>query len=235
MDTPALGDLANSYLSVVTGILGLEQQAAVDKAIRDLYNEADALAVMTVKSVSAFLWWAGHIASAAADVNGYGGQIETALRKAGKFQTDAWNLFLTVKYPADLQSLYDTLHGEVSDTGKKLTAAQAKGLGKLEGEIAALLHWKKVTVTPQLTLWRRFYASWRTTYLPPITTLQTWLASPAKFAQWSILPIMAAMVTTLKDRSHATLAASIESALTATWTSDPQAVLDNVLAWAVSG
>ena len=231
----SLTDFSSSFVGLAGSVFGLAEQANTDRALTALYDEADRLAVMTVKSVTALLWWAAHIGSAAADAEGYGAQIRKALTDAGLYGLDTWREFLNVKYPDDLQSLYDTLHSEISDTGKKLTAAQAKGLGKLAAEIAALIHWRKVTVTPDLVKWTRFYAAWQKTYLPPLGTLMGWLASPSKFTTWAIMPLMNAALAELSDAGNVKLSTAIEQALTATWRNNPQGTYDSVLAWLVAG
>lgn len=231
----SLGDLADSFLGVVSQLVGLETEISVEKALKLLYTEADQLAVMTVKSITALLWWAGHIGSATADAELYGQQIQAALAAAGDHSAAAWREFLTVKYPADLKSLHDTLIRESAKSHKRLTVQQAQGLGRLAAEIAALQHWKKHTVTPALVAWSRFDRAWVKDYLPAIKILRGWLASPSMFAAWATMPILTTANVKLAQQANATLATAIEQTLVQTWVNDPNGTLNSVLAWLLAG
>lgn len=229
-----LTDLTDSFLGVVAQLVGLESQIQIEKAIRTLYDEADQLAVMTVKSIAALLWWAAHIGAATGTADMYGAQIQAALTAAGNHSAATWREFLTVKYPADLHALYDTLHGESKLAHRQLSNNQAKGLGQLAAEIAALMHWRKHTVTPELVAWTRFSRAWKRDYLPIVRTVGLWLKTPSTFGAWAAMPILTAAAGKLAQQDNATLATAVEQALAQTWANDPNGTLNSALAWLVA-
>lgn len=226
--------LVASYLPFVGSALDFAREQQTDKALKSLYDQADALAIILVQEIAGFLWWAAHIASAASDALGYSVQIQAALAKADSDILEAWTEWVNVKHPADLQSLYDTLRGEVKTVHDTIKVTQKANLKPLEAEIAALQKWRLDTVTPALKAWNFFYATWKDTYLPPIQTLKRWLKSPNTFSAWALPPLMSAAPLAISAANNKTVSTAIERALIATWTNDPQAVLDNLLQWLVS-
>ena len=224
-----------SFLPFIGSVIDFKRVQQVSKAIGALYDQTDALAVLVVQDIAAFLWWAAHLAAAADDALGYSAQIQTAIDHANARNMETWQLWLNVKYPADLRSLYDALQAEIDQVRKGIPKQQHINLKPILRRLSALEHWQKVTVTPELTKWTRFYDSWRRTYRPPVLTLIGWLRHPATFGKWAVMPVLSETPSQLRKRANSALAASIGLALTQTWTSDPQPIFDAVTQWLVTG
>lgn len=220
-----------SYIPFIGNAIDYKREQEIQKALVQLYDEADAVTVLLVKFISAELWWASHIASAAADALGYAGQIKAALAKADSDMLDTWAKWLTVKYPADLRKLYSNLVNQIDAVKKELSKEQKANLKPLEDAIAALQKWKKDTVTPELKSWLTFHALFKKTYAPPLHTVIGWLHKPATLADFVALPLIGVLPTDLRKPAAHTAATSIATALTDTWANDPQKVYESVLDW----
>lgn len=229
--TPELG--ADAISGLLT-ILGISTEKSLADEIKRLYKEADSLAVLTVRVTAALLWWASHIASAAADANGYGQQIQAALKKADANTLAAWQEWLNVKYPADLRKLYSDLSGQIGETRKAIPKVHKVNLKPIEAEIVALEKWKKVTVTPELKSWLTFAATWKHTYQPALHTLLGWLHKPITLADFLALPLIGALPAYLHKPAARTGSTAIAAALAATWANDPDVIYDAVLDWLVA-
>lgn len=227
--------LVTSYIPLVGSALDFQREKQIDKAIVSLYNETDALAVMVTQTVAAFLWWAAHMGSAAADAQGYADQIKDAITKANMNSEETWSVFLTQKYPADLRKLYADVKTLIDDATKKLAASQAAGLKKLEAEVAALETWKTKSVDPVVTGWNKFYANWSKTYRPAVKTLVQWQTKPKILADLLFPSIFDAWVTAVTGDKYTKAVTRAETAMMSTWVNDPQKVYNNVLTWLVTG
>ena len=223
-----------SYIPLVGSALDFQREKQVQKALVALYDQSDALAVLLVKDIAAFLWWAYHVGSAAADSLGYSAQIQAALKKANANNEAIWNEWLDVKYPDDLKALYkfitDEQNGKAAAQAKKL----ASELAKLAKEIAALETWKNKTVDPTLTEWKQFYDGWKKTYLPLMRLLSKWESSPKALASYVLPPLMPELASALHKQTYQGTATSIEQALVNTWVNDPQDIFTGMLQWLVS-
>lgn len=224
-----------SFLPFIGAVIDFKRSQQVSQAVSDLYNQTDALAVLVVQDIAAFLWWAYHIASATDDALGYSAQIQAAARAEGDYNAQAWTEWLNAKYPTDLRKLYAVLHAELDAVKGSIPKRQRINLRPLERAIADLDKWRKVTVTPDLRQWNLFYGNWKRNYMPPLLTLRRWLKTPSTFAAWGTLPILSHAQSTLRDKANQGLATAIETALIQTWVNDPQPVYNAVLQWLVTG
>ena len=227
--------LIGRFVPFVGQVIDFKSEQQLDAAVKDLYSQTARLAILTVQEVAAFLWWAAHIAAAGDDALGYADQIQSALAKANADEMEIWREWINVKHPEDLRALYNALLAEVAKELKAFKAANKVNLKPLEQAIAALQKWQKDTVTPDLKAWNTFYAAWRKTYLPPVQTLTHWLHSPATFAEWAILPLLAVSPSALRKQSTQHIATAIEAALVNTWQNDPQALFDSMAEWLLAG
>ena len=218
----------------IESFLGLERARSVDAAIKSLYNEADKFAVTTVQFFIGTMWWAFHMADAAANAKEYSAQILDATNRAAILEQETWSEFLLRKYPADLQALYRQVQNDLAAQGKRASARESAGLAKLAKEIAALELWRRKTVTPDLTTWNKFYRTFTTNYAPPLNRLRTWLKSPSTFAEWALPPLISSLPSVLREKNSQRSARLIEQALLTTWASDPQQVWALVQTWLVS-
>lgn len=226
--------LVASYVPILGQVVDFERTKEEQKAIVSLYDEADILAVTLVKVISATLWWAAHIASATGDALGYSEQIKEAIDKANADNVEAWRIWLDEKYPADLRSLYAALEGSVKTVHKTVHTTQKVNLKPVWAAIKALQDWKTKTVTPTLTQWEKFYATWNKTYRPPVLTLASWLRSPNTFAMWALPPLVANMPSQLRKPVSLTPATNIALILTQTWTNDSDAIMNAILEWGLA-
>lgn len=227
--------LVGRFVPFVGEVIDFKAEQALDKAVTDLYANVVRLAVMTVQETTAFLWWAAHIASAADDALGYSAEIRDAISRANALEMEVWREWVNVKHPQDLRSLYDTLLRELQRQLDALRAGNQESLKPLWKAIHELQLWRKNTVTPDLKAWNTFYKTWNDTYLPPVRTLTHWLKSPGTFAEWAILPLIAATPSALRKPITQRSATAIESTLMATWQNDPQPVFDAITQWLVAG
>lgn len=235
VDLPGFEKLFKKFLPFVGQVISFKVELDQNAAIQDLYTQTARLAILSVQDIAAFLWWAAHIAAAADDALGYSDEIRAALAKANTLEMEAWREWINVKHPADLQALCDTLRAAVQRELEAFKAANKVNLKPLEQAIVELQKWRKNTVTPDLKAWNTFYAAWKDTYLPPVQTLTHWLKSPATFADWAILPLIAATPSALRKPITQRYATSIEALLINTWRNDPQPVFDAFAEWLVSG
>lgn len=229
-----LEQLVASYLPFVGQALDFQREKQVQKALVALYDQSDALAVLLVKDIAAFLWWAYHIGSAAADSLGYSAQIEAALKKANVNNEAAWTEWTEVKHPADLRALYTFITNEQNSKAAAAAKKVAADLAKLAKEIAALQLWKSKTVDPTLTDWRRFDDTWKKTYLPLVRVLSKWETSPKTLASYVLPPLVPMLAAALRKPAYKDASTSIGLTLVNTWVNDPQDVFTGVLEWLVS-
>ena len=231
MSAIEIDQVGGDALAGLGNLLGLWQSQTTDAEIRKLYWQTDGLAVLVVKQLVAFLWWASHVASAASDQLGYSAQIRSALSKADADTLGAWAEFLNVKYPADLRKLYDLLSKDIDQLAKRLGKAQSANLRKLMAEIAALVKWKDKTATPELSQWKQFHLQFDKTYVPPLRTLVKWTKSPKTLADFVLPAIIPGLVTALGKPRYKRQATKLEQELTATWVNGPDVILDNLYSW----
>ena len=226
--------LVASYLPFMGSALDFRREKEIGKALLALYDQADALAVLSTQTIAAFLWWAAHIASAAENTRGYADEIQAAITKANTFNENAWKEWLTVKYPDDLRALYVKVTADIEAAKQQLRNESASGLRKLEAEIAALEKWKRNTVTPAIIDLRKFLSLFDKTYVPPLRTLIQWLDKPSVFAKWAILPIIDAMPAGLREKAVQKRVTAMEQIFVGTWNNDPGAIWSSIQTWLVT-
>lgn len=231
------GDFAPELEDALNGVftlLGISQNEAIEDAIKTLYNETDALAVLVVKVIIALFWWASHIGSATADALGYSAQIEDAIKKANALNYQTWQTWINIKHPEAIRTLYVKHTEEVRTIRRIIEVKQQVNLTNVWKAIHALQAWRTNTVDPELKNWRGFYALWRDDYKPAVITLRRWLASPSLFAAWATPPILHRLPTVLNESTQRNSATAVTVALTHMMQNNPQAVYDNVLTWLVT-
>lgn len=231
MSAIAIDELGGNALIGLGNLIGFWRSQSTDAEINKLYWQTDGLAVLVVKQLVAFLWWASHIASAAADQLGYSAQIQAALAKADIDMFTAWAEFLDVKYPADLRKLYSQLTADIDNAVNRHHKTQQPNLKRLLAEVAALVTWKNKVATPELNQWKQFHLRFDKTYVPPLRTLIKWTGSPKTLADFVLPAIIPGLVTALGKPGYKRQATKLEQELMATWVNGPDVILDNFYEW----
>lgn len=216
-------------------LFGIAHGESEDKAIKELGQEANALAVFTVKAVIALFWWAAHIGSATADAFGYAAQIQAALAEANRYNLEAWQKWTKATHPENIANVFLRTTREVHITRKIIETKQKVNLKPIKREIAELEKWKKRTATPELHGWMTFDAQWRKHYAGPVRTLADWLKSPGSFARWAAPPILSWEASNLHKSRYQHSLTSIAALSVATWARDPDRIYDGILEWLVTG
>lgn len=221
-------------LNDVLTLLGIAHDESLSDQIKQLYKEADTLAVFTVKVVAALYWWTSHIASATGDAFSYAVQIQNAMAEANRYELETWRQFLAIKHPTEIRRVYIRTTKRIQVVKKVMGKQQKVNLAPIKKELAALEKWKKVTATPELNQWKRFYGAWRKDYLPPLRTLKHWISKPTAMAEFLSLPLISVMPSALRRPAAKSSATTIGRLLVDTWGNDPQPVYDAVLKWLVA-
>lgn len=221
-------------LDDVLTLLGISHDESLSDQIKQLYKEADTLAVFTVKVVAALYWWTSHIASATGDAFNYAVQIQDAMATANKYELETWKQFLAIKHPTEIRRVYIRTTKRIQVVKKVMGRQQKVNLAPIKKELAALEKWKKVTVTPELNQWKRFYAAWRKDYLPPLRTLKHWINRPTAMAEFLSLPLISVMPSALRKYAAKSSATTIETILVDLWANNPQLIYEAVLKWLVT-
>lgn len=219
----ALGDLWNLASSYKT-------DKGITRDFTAVYKVLQGLTAVVVKFIIAVLWFIGHLSSAVSDIDVNAKKISADIDDLVKDQQTAWTTLLNDKLPGDLQALYDALDTEAPAAKAKQQAQKQVDLGPLEKRVTALESWRNKTVTPALKDFNTFLTDWRKTYLPPVRTLIRWLASPTTFAQWASVPLLQAMPSTMRRPASKQYVRQVNSALLATWSDDPDGVLNALFA-----
>lgn len=221
-------------LDDVLTLLGIAHDESLSDQIKQLYKEADTLAVFTVKVVAALYWWTSHIASATGDAFNYAVQIQNAMATANKYELETWKQFLAIKHPTEIRRVYIRTTKRIEVTKKVMAKQQKVNLGPIKRELAALEKWKKNTVTPDLKKLMAFWHAWENTYKKPVVQWVQWFKKPSLFAKWAAMPLVVQLPTTLNNKGACKNVTAIEAALLATWVNDPQTVYNAVLDWLVT-
>lgn len=218
----------------VLTLLGIAHDESLADQVKQLYKEADTLAVFTVKVVAALYWWTSHIASATGDAFNYAVQIQNAMAEANKYELETWKQFLAIKHPTEIRRVYIRTTKRIEVTKKVMAKQQKVNLGPIKKELAALEKWKKNTVTPDLRHLMAFLHLWEKTYKKPVVRWVQWFKKPSLFAKWAAMPLVVQLPTTLRNKGARKHVTAIEAALLATWVNDPQTVYNSVLEWLVA-
>lgn len=220
-------------LGDILSLLGFAKGESMADEITRLYQEADTLAVFTIKVTIALFWWAAHMGTATASALGYSQQIQDATATANKYQLETWRQFLQIKQPAEIRRVYIRTTKQIR-TVQKITQVQQKvNLKPIKRELAALEKWKLHTVSPDLKRLMLFWHAWEKTYKHPVVLWVKWLRSPRLFAQWAVMPLIAQLPTALPNPRVQSQATRIATVMVDMWQNDPGQVYDGVLNWLV--
>lgn len=229
-DTPAF----EAGLNDILNIIGISQGESLQQEITRLYQEADSLAVFSVKSIAALYWWAAHMASATNDALNYAQQMKAESATTNADMLNAWTTYLKIKRPADIRKVYIHTTDRINVTKRIIQQVNKAELAKLAKEIAALETWKNKTVTPDLKNLLAFLKAWESTYKAAVVRWVAWFKTPSLFAQWAAAPLVVQLPATLSNASAQVAATAIEAALVNTWLRDSNKVWDMVSAWLVT-
>ena len=224
-------DIGGGLVAIAVGIFTGSAIKQTDQALAALYRQANFLAVQFTEFVIAELWWAAHLGTATSELAGYLDEAADSVNTLAHTEVDAWRLFLETKYPADLRALYNELAGRIPKVQKVNLQPIEAAIRRLQADDRGEHKWRENVAVPKLSQWTRFYAEWRTTYLPPLTTLRSWIKHPAKLSAFLLPSIVAQLPSMLRQSASLSSATSIEQALLATWTRNPDRVLDLILTW----
>lgn len=228
-------DAAGGVISIAVGLFAGADIKQLDKAVQKLYEEANYLAVRFVELVVAELWWAAHLGTATSELAGLLDEAGQHAEQAAADQLAAWREFLEVKYPADLHNLYNLLHTKHQHQQKVNLAPILAAIKRLQADDRKEQRWQANIATPELNRWIRFYAVWRTTYLPPLRTLIDWLKHPAHLSAFILPSVVSGLPSELRRKRSRGSAGSISLALLATWQDNPDQALSLILDWLVTG
>lgn len=229
-----LPDLESGLSDVLT-LLGIAQSESLADQIKQLSEETDSLAVLTIQAVVALMWWCSHMGSATADALGYAAQMQAEMKTSNEYELESWTRFLKVIHPEEIRQVYIRTTKQIEDVKKVTEVKQKVNLTPIKKEIAALQKWEKHTVNPDLKRLMAFWHAWEKTYKAPVVRWVSWFKKPSLFAQWAAAPLVAQLPTTLTSKAAQKSAAKIAAALVATWQTDPDAIYNSVLSWLVAG
>ena len=226
--------VVGGLLNIARAFTDLEFRGNVQAAFTKSFTILDLLQVIVAREIIALMWFVAHLSTATSELAGYFEEVAQDIERIERNEHDAWSLFLTAKYPADLRALYRDLSNLIDQRLKGNAAENAANLKPLWKAVRELQQWRKDKVTPDLNQWTTFYGQWKKTYLQPVTTLTNWLSTPADFGHWALPIVVSQLPSSLRSDASKTSATSIAAILTSTWSNDANVIYSAVLKWLVT-
>ena len=226
--------VVGGLLNIARTFTDLEFRGNVQAAFTKSFTILDMLQVIVAREIIALMWFVAHLSTATSELAGYFQEVAQDIERIERNEHDAWSLFLSAKYPADLRALYRDLSDLIDKKINDSANAHKVNLQPLWKAIKELQTWQKDKAIPDLNQWTTFYDRWKKTYLQPVTILTNWLSTPAEFGHWALPIVVSQLPSSLRSDAAKTSATSIAAILTGTWSNDANVIYNDVLKWLVT-
>jgi hypothetical protein len=230
-----LAEFASDLAGKLTNLLGLTQGLSLQDEVNQLVKQLQTLVKILYQLLSALFWLFEQQHAAWQTVAPVASDTGQSIAAIANDQDHMWDRLVNVILPNSLQAVKDDIgHTNLGPLTKE-TSDNSADLAAIKKELAALEAWKTKTADPDLASYEQFDAGWVKTFAPAVTTLVTWLTTPAAFGRWAATPILAPLVKVLGGQPAAGPRNTLSLLLVNAWQSEPDDVLNGVLAWLVAG